>query len=99
VGRGGVIDTRALRGRPYAVTFLYTSCPDVCPAIANDLRDAVRGTSAAVVAVSVDPRGDTPTSPTICARWREVMRVTFPSSQRPPAGADAHSRAGSDGRV
>jgi protein SCO1/2 len=59
-GRGGVVDTRALRGRPYAVTFLYTRCPDVCPAIADDLRDAMRGTGAAVVAVSVDPRGDTP---------------------------------------
>jgi protein SCO1/2 len=58
-GRGGVIDTRALRGRPYAVTFLYTRCPDVCPAIADDLRDALRGTGAAAVAVSVDPSGDT----------------------------------------
>src|SRR3954447_10106988 len=59
-GRGGTIDTRTLRGRPYAVTFLYTHCPDVCPAIADDLRDALRGTNAAAVAVSVDPRGDTP---------------------------------------
>src|SRR5690348_15960794 len=39
-GRGGVIDTHALQGRPYAVTFLYTRCPDVCPAIAEDLRAA-----------------------------------------------------------
>jgi protein SCO1 len=59
-GRGGVVDTRALRGRPYAVTFLYTRCPDVCPALAEDLRDALAGTNAAAVAVSVDPRGDTP---------------------------------------
>ena len=59
-GRGGAIDTRALRGRPYAVTFLYTRCRDVCPAIAEDLRDALRGTNAAAIAVSVDPRGDTP---------------------------------------
>src|SRR3954447_13240481 len=59
-GRGGVLDTRALRGRPYAVTFLYTRCRDVCPAIADDLRDALRSTRAAAVAVSVDPRGDTP---------------------------------------
>jgi protein SCO1/2 len=57
---GGVVDTRALRGRPYAVTFLYTRCPDVCPAIADDLREALRGTNAAAVAVSVDPGGDTP---------------------------------------
>jgi protein SCO1/2 len=60
--RGGVVDTRALRGKPYAVTFLYTRCPDVCPALADDLRDALRGLDAAAVAVSVDPGGDTPSA-------------------------------------
>jgi protein SCO1 len=60
-GRGGTIDTRALRGRPYAVTFLYTHCPDVCPTIAEDLSQAMaEAPNAAVVAVSVDPTGDTP---------------------------------------
>jgi protein SCO1/2 len=59
-GRGGIVDTRALRGRPYAITFLYTRCPDVCPALADDVRDALRGIDAAAVAVSVDPGGDTP---------------------------------------
>jgi protein SCO1 len=61
--RGGVIDTRALRGKPYAVTFLYTHCPDVCPTLAEDLRGALADMGpgrASVVAVSVDPRGDTP---------------------------------------
>jgi len=49
------------------VTFLYVHCPDVCPAIASGLR-VVRqdlGKEAAkvqVIAVSVDPRGDTPSS-------------------------------------
>ena len=67
-GRGGIVDTRALRGRPYALTFLYTHCPDVCPALADDLRDALRGTNAAAVAVSVDPRGDTPSAVRAFAR-------------------------------
>jgi protein SCO1/2 len=59
-GRGGTIDTRTLRGRPYAVTFLYTHCPDVCPTIAQDLSEAMaEAPGAPVVAVSVDPRGDT----------------------------------------
>jgi len=59
-GRGGTIDTAALRGRPYAVTFLYTHCPDVCPTIAEDLKQAMaEAPRAAVVAVSVDPHGDT----------------------------------------
>lgn len=71
-GRGGIIDTRSLRGRPYAVTFLYTRCPDVCPAIANDLRDAMRGTDAAVVAISVDPRGDTPRAVRAFARTHRL---------------------------
>ena len=62
-GRGGAIDTRRLRGRPYAVTFLYTRCPDICPTIATDLGEALeRVPKAAVVAVSVDPRGDTATA-------------------------------------
>jgi protein SCO1/2 len=57
--RGGTVDTRALRGRPYALTFLYTHCPDVCPTLAADLRDAQARRPFTVVAVSVDPRGDT----------------------------------------
>jgi protein SCO1 len=47
------------------VTFLYVNCPDVCPLIGAQLRDTLEqlGDDArriAVVAVSVDPRGDTP---------------------------------------
>jgi protein SCO1/2 len=62
--RGGTIDTAALRGRAYVVTFLFANCPDVCPLISQDLKAALArlGSEArrvAVVAVSVDPRGDT----------------------------------------
>ena len=42
------------------MTYLNTRCPDVCPAIADDVRDALRGTRASAVAISVDPGGDTP---------------------------------------
>jgi protein SCO1/2 len=53
------------RGKAVLVTFLYTHCPDVCPLIASNLRVALKllGARAAetqVIAVSVDPRGDTP---------------------------------------
>lgn len=63
--RGGTFDTRTLAGKPYLVTFLYANCPDVCPLIGAQLRDTLDrlGADAArvgVVAVSVDPRGDTP---------------------------------------
>ncbi len=53
------------RGKAVLVTFLYTHCPDVCPLIASNLRIALkllgaRAAEAQVIAVSVDPRGDTP---------------------------------------
>ncbi len=55
------------RGRAVLVTFLYTNCPDVCPLITAKLRTAMdmlgaEAAHAQIVAVSVDPRGDTPTS-------------------------------------
>ena len=55
------------RGRFTLVTFLYTNCPDVCPLIAEHLNTALRqlGTTRAdtrVLAVSVDPNGDTPSA-------------------------------------
>jgi protein SCO1 len=74
-GRGGTIDTGTLRGRPYAVTFLYTRCPDVCPTIAQDLSEAMaEAPGAAVVAVSVDPRGDTATAVRAFARAHRLPR-------------------------
>ena len=75
-GRGGVVDTRTFRGRPYAVTFLYTRCPDVCPTIAVDLSQALADApGAAAVAVSVDPRGDTPAAVRAFARAHRMPRV------------------------
>lgn len=54
----------AQRGRYVLVTFLYTHCPDVCPLIAENLNAALRRLGAdrsrvRVLAVSVDPKGDT----------------------------------------
>src|SRR3954449_13334548 len=62
---GRVVDAAALRGRPAVVTFLYTSCRDTCPLVADQVRgalDSLGSASVPVVAVSVDPRGDTPLS-------------------------------------
>jgi protein SCO1/2 len=52
------------RGKAVLVTFLYTNCPDVCPLIAANLRVALNelgatASRAQLIAVSVDPRGDT----------------------------------------
>ena len=62
--RGGELATADLRGRPYVVTFLYTDCPDVCPLIGQELGQSLkllgrRGDEVSVLAVSVDPKGDT----------------------------------------
>ena len=54
---------RAERGRYVLVTFLYTHCPDVCPLIASNLNTVLRTLgpegNVEVLAVSVDPKGDT----------------------------------------
>jgi protein SCO1 len=55
------------RGKLVLLTFLYTNCPDVCPLITQNLNEALQmlGTKrddVRVLAVSVDPAGDTPKS-------------------------------------
>lgn len=64
---GRSVSLADFRGRPVAVTFLYTRCPDVCPLIAARLAQALTGLGeqagdVAVLIVSVDPEGDTPES-------------------------------------
>jgi protein SCO1/2 len=62
---GQPVNIESFRGKEVLVTFLYTHCPDVCPLIASNLRVAQRlmGSKVAantqIIAVSVDPRGDT----------------------------------------
>jgi protein SCO1/2 len=61
---GGPVTLAQYRGKAVLVTFLYANCPDVCPLIASNLRVALkllgrRAAEAQVIAISVDPRGDT----------------------------------------
>ncbi len=61
---GNRVSLAAERGRVVLVTFLYTHCPDVCPLIAEHLNQALRDLGSdrrdvRVLAISVDPRGDT----------------------------------------
>ena len=60
--RGQRVDASALRGRPAVVSFMYSTCRDTCPLIADQIRGALDDLPRAVgvVLVSVDPRGDTP---------------------------------------
>ena len=53
------------RGKAVLVTFVYTSCPDVCPIIVDNLvrvkeQLGPEAKRLEIVAVSVDPKGDTP---------------------------------------
>jgi protein SCO1 len=52
----------AYRGRPVAVTFVYSTCEDTCPALVDQVRGALddTGLDVPLLAVSVDPANDTP---------------------------------------
>ena len=70
-------------GEVVVLTFLYTECPDVCPIVANHLRDVSaaleeEGTVAQIVVVSVDPEGDTVDSVLEYSnRWKMTERWTY----------------------
>ena len=67
--RGRAVRLSDFRGKWVAVAFLYTHCPDVCPLIAQNLNVALtRAPDLRVVAVSVDPKGDTPATVRAYAR-------------------------------
>jgi protein SCO1/2 len=63
---GERINIDQYRGRALLVTFLYTHCPEICPLITADLHAALglmspkTAARVQIIAVSVDPRGDTP---------------------------------------
>jgi protein SCO1 len=62
---GQPVTLSAYRGKAVLVTFLYTNCPDICPLITSNLRVALdmlgsRSSETQIIAISVDPRGDTP---------------------------------------
>jgi protein SCO1/2 len=55
------------RGKAVLLTFIYDHCPDVCPLIVANLHNALlrlgsQADKVQIVAVSVDPKGDTPKS-------------------------------------
>lgn len=66
--KGERVNIEQYHGKAVLVTFLYTKCPDVCPIIASNLGVALnlmgsaKASKVQVLAVSVDPRGDTPKS-------------------------------------
>jgi protein SCO1 len=66
---GKKFDLAKYRGKTVLITFLYTHCPDVCPLIAGNLHTSLvqlgpKASRVQVVAVSADPKGDTPSTVT-----------------------------------
>jgi len=76
---GAPVTLAAQHGRYVLVTFIYTHCPDVCPLITQNLNTALRliGPSARkrvrVLAVSVDPVGDTPKAVKAYTREKQLF--------------------------
>jgi protein SCO1 len=65
------------RGKVVLITFLYTHCPDLCPLTAMNLNTALGSLGAArknviVLAISVDPKGDTPSAVTTFVRTHRL---------------------------
>jgi protein SCO1/2 len=59
---GRPISLARYHGQVVVVTFMYSTCKDTCPLTAQQIRGALNdlGTDVPVVAVSVDPKNDTP---------------------------------------
>jgi protein SCO1 len=63
---GAEVTLRHFRGKIVAVSFIYTSCPDVCPMLSDKLarvQDALGpdfGSRIAFLSITVDPEHDTP---------------------------------------
>jgi protein SCO1 len=61
---GNAISLAQFKSKPVVLTFLYTHCPDACPLTAEKIHTTMQslGSNAqhiAVLAVSMDPKGDT----------------------------------------
>jgi protein SCO1 len=62
---GRVVSMDQMRGKAVALTFIYTSCPDVCPIITSNFKQAADQLGAdtshvSLMAITVDPETDTP---------------------------------------
>jgi protein SCO1/2 len=83
---GRPVSLRALRGRPWVVTFLYTRCELSCPPQAQQIKGALDelGRDVPVVAISVKPEEDTPASAReFLQEARMTGRMSFLLGTRP----------------
>ena len=86
---GTPVDLSRYRGKAVLVTFIYVHCPDVCPLIVSHLHTAQaelggQAHKLQIVAVSVDPEGDTPRSVAAFLRSRQMTgRMDYLIGSRP----------------
>jgi len=65
--KGGVVESQSLRGKPYAMFFGFTHCPEVCPTTIYEMSSSLERLGAQaegfrIFFVTVDPERDTPES-------------------------------------
>lgn len=75
---GNKVTTEQFRGKAMFVTFVYASCPDICPLIVSNFRRSLdqlgpRAKDVQMIAVSVDPEGDTPS---VVTTYLENQKMT-----------------------
>jgi protein SCO1/2 len=86
---GREVDIDQYRGKAVLVTFIYSHCPDICPLIVGNLRTAQselgpEATDLQIIAVSVDPKGDTPKVVNAFLRERRMTgRMEYLLGSRP----------------
>jgi protein SCO1/2 len=86
---GRRVNLASYRGKAVLVTFIYTHCPDVCPLIVGHLHSVQeqlgpRAMKLQIVAVSVDPKGDTPkTVATFLGNHQMTGRMEYLIGRRP----------------
>ncbi len=86
---GHPVNLKQYRGKATLVTFIYDHCPDVCPIIVGNLHTAQQklgpdAKDVQIVAVSVDPKGDTPkTVKAFLKQHRMTGRMQYLIGSRP----------------
>lgn len=63
--KGGDFDSKSLQGKPYAIFFGFTYCPDICPTTTAELSGFLselgdKAKNFPVLFITVDPARDTP---------------------------------------
>jgi protein SCO1/2 len=77
---GKPVSMRRFRGRPVIVTFLYTTCDNSCPAMAQVVKGALNDLSSDVpaIAVAVDPpRDNAERARRFLSKQRVIGRLAF----------------------